>query len=138
MSKRLPETVIDPTATETKRTGEISVDDVRRVASLARLRVSDERAKALTRELAAVLRHASRLNDPALGLDGVEPLAGVAIDDAAAEPRWEADEPEAAGDDEGGVDRSAAGWRQNAPDMAGPFFRVPRVVDGSDRGGASA
>ena len=102
--------------------------DVQRAASLARLRLSDADAEQLRDELARILEHADRLG--ALDLDDLEPLAHIG-DTGDGEPRWDPDEPgPTLGPDE---------WRSNAPDVAGPFFRVPRVLDtggGSDGDGA--
>jgi aspartyl-tRNA(Asn)/glutamyl-tRNA(Gln) amidotransferase subunit C len=97
----------------------MSRDDVLRVAKLARLRVSDDEAEKLRDELDAVLRFAERLNDEGLRLDDAEPLTHLSGDDAT-EPRWDDDEPTEP------LDPDA--WRANAPDVAGLFLKVPRVV----------
>ena len=53
----------------------ISIHDVRHVAGLARVGVSDERAIALVQELNGILDHMEALSS--LNTDGVEPAIGV-------------------------------------------------------------
>lgn len=52
---------------------ELSIDQVRKVAALARLRLSDERAEEYGRQLVAILSYVEMLRE--LDLDGVEPLS---------------------------------------------------------------
>ena len=98
----------------------ISEDDLKQVARLARLQLSEEEAVRLTSQLGAVLEHVRKLDE--LELDEVEPLyqpgkarrvlrddlerQGLELDDALA----------------------------NAPDRQGDFFKVPKVL--GDGGGA--
>jgi aspartyl-tRNA(Asn)/glutamyl-tRNA(Gln) amidotransferase subunit C len=53
----------------------VSVDDVRHIASLARLGVTDEEAAQLTRELSSILAHMDALS--AADTDGVQEAIGV-------------------------------------------------------------
>ena len=96
----------------------ITEDDVRHVAKLSRLRLSDEEIHHFTDQLEAVLGYISKLNE--LDVDGVEPMAhamdmcnvrredveqdGIAVEDAL----------------------------KNAPAKDDVFFKVPKVLgDGS-------
>ncbi|MHB1138422.1 MAG: Asp-tRNA(Asn)/Glu-tRNA(Gln) amidotransferase subunit GatC [Microthrixaceae bacterium] len=54
-------------------TERITTDDVAKVATLARLRLTDEELDRFTGQLADVLEHAADLDQ--LDLDGVEPMA---------------------------------------------------------------
>ena len=118
-----------PDAAETR----IDTAEVRRVATLARLRLTDEDARAMRDDLAAVLRHAERLL--ALDVSGVEPMARVAgSTGGGSEPadanRWRADKPAE------GLDHAAL--RRMAPDLVGPFIAVPRVLgDGTEKPSAA-
>lgn len=92
----------------------ITESDVRQVAKLSRLHVSDEEVHHFTEQLAAVLDYIGKLNE--LDVDGVEPMAhplelvnvlrpdeeqtGIATDTALA----------------------------NAPAKTPPFFKVPKVL----------
>lgn len=53
----------------------VSLDDVRHVASLARLGLSDDRARSLVSELNTILAHMDVLSR--VDTDGVEPVAGI-------------------------------------------------------------
>jgi aspartyl-tRNA(Asn)/glutamyl-tRNA(Gln) amidotransferase subunit C len=98
----------------------ITEADVRHVAKLARLALSDEQVHHYTEQLEAVLEYIDQLNE--VEIDGVEPLAhpldliNVLRDDVAAP----------------GSDREA--MLQNAPQRQGPFFKVPKVL--GEGGGA--
>jgi aspartyl/glutamyl-tRNA(Asn/Gln) amidotransferase C subunit len=96
--------------------------DVAKAARLARIELSGEQARAMRRELRGLLDQAAHLGE--LDLADVEPMS-IACD---GENRWDADEPAAWADGSG--EGAATDWRQNMPDRAGPFFRVPRVIDG--------
>lgn len=89
--------------------------DVQHVARLARLALSDEEMARMRTELSAILAHIDALN--AIAITGVEPtshavpLVNVMRDDDLREclPATEA--------------------LANAPDRAGEFFRVPRIIE---------
>jgi len=88
---------------------------VRRIASLARIRVEEAEIATLQTELNAILGWIEQLNE--VDVEGVEPLTGAAQmalkmrDDAVT--------------DGGYPDRVLA----NAPERAGDFFAVPKVVE---------
>ena len=89
--------------------------DVQHVARLARLALSDEEMARMRTELSAILAHIDALN--AIDITGVEPtshavpLVNVMRDDELREclPSVET--------------------LANAPDRAGEFFRVPRIIE---------
>lgn len=116
----------------------LSADDVRKVAKLARLRLTDEQVEAERARLASVLSLMDSLRS--LPLDGVEPMAHVA--DEQAEHR------DILRDDEPGPTLHADTVADLAPDSqtfpsphADPnsesptpdetYIRVPRVLGGS-------
>jgi len=92
----------------------VSREDVRRIARLARIRVSDEEADALARELGAVLGYVELLGS--LDTSGVEATATVI---PLATP-MRADEPSEPLAPEIAV--------MNAPAADGSAFAVPRVL----------
>jgi aspartyl-tRNA(Asn)/glutamyl-tRNA(Gln) amidotransferase subunit C len=88
---------------------------IRRIASLARLTVTEEQLEPLALELNSILRWIEQLNE--VNVDGVEPLTGGA--QMAMKMR----------DDvvtDGGYPEKILA---NAPDRAGQFFAVPKVVE---------
>jgi len=88
---------------------------VRRIASLARIRVTDAEMVTLQAELNGILGWIEQLNE--VNVDGVEPLAGA----AGMAAKLRADDVT----DGGYPERILA----NAPDRAGAFFAVPKVVE---------
>jgi aspartyl-tRNA(Asn)/glutamyl-tRNA(Gln) amidotransferase subunit C len=88
---------------------------VRRIASLARIRVEEAEIATLQTELNAILGWIEQLNE--VDVEGVEPLTGAA--QMALKMR------EDAVTDGGYPDRVLA----NAPERAGDFFAVPKVVE---------
>ncbi len=88
---------------------------IRRIATLARIQVDDDRLEPLSQELNGILGWIAQLNE--VDVDGVEPLTGGAQmamkmrDDAVT--------------DGGYPDKILA----NAPDRNGAFFAVPKVVE---------
>ena len=95
----------------------LTEEQVRKVARLARLELTDEQVHHYTRQLAAVLTYVAQLDE--LNLDGVEPLSHP-TDLTNALRRDEPDPlhppltPEQA--------------LANAPDSDPPFFKVPKVL----------
>ena len=93
----------------------LSIDEVRWVAKLARLELSDSELEMMTRQLGAIVTYVDQLQK--VNTDGVEPLAhalpihNVFRDD---EPRPSLP-----------VDAALA----NAPDRRGDFYGVPAVLD---------
>lgn len=88
---------------------------VRRIASLARIRVEEDEVLRLQSELNGILGWIEQLNE--VNVDGVEPLAGGA--QMALRLR------EDAVTDGGYPEKVLA----NAPDREGNFFAVPKVVE---------
>jgi aspartyl-tRNA(Asn)/glutamyl-tRNA(Gln) amidotransferase subunit C len=88
---------------------------VRRIASLARIRVEESEIATLQTELNAILGWIEQLNE--VDVDGVEPLTGAA--QMALKMR------EDAVTDGGYPEKVLA----NAPERAGDFFAVPKVVE---------
>lgn len=88
---------------------------IRRIATLARIRVEDDELEPLSRELNGILGWIEQLNE--VDVDGVEPLTGGARmamkmrDDVVTD---------------GGYPEQIL---SNAPDRNGPFFAVPKVVE---------
>jgi len=93
----------------------IDTDTARRVAHLARIRVSEERLPALSEELSAVLAFMEQLSE--VDTDGVEPMTSVTPMNLKRR-----------------ADVITDGSRQddilaNAPDAREGFFAVPKVVE---------
>lgn len=93
----------------------ISKEDVQHIASLARLRFSDDEEEQLAEEMSRILDYVDTLNE--LDTTGVPPMShvldlhNVFRDD----------------DIEERIDRDQA--LQNAPDADGEYFRVPKVIE---------
>ncbi|MEN1969608.1 Asp-tRNA(Asn)/Glu-tRNA(Gln) amidotransferase subunit GatC [Lentibacillus sp. N15] len=94
---------------------DISTDQVKHVANLARLAITDEEAETFTDQLRSILEYAEQLNE--LDTTGVEPtthvldLKNVLRKD---EPRdWITQEDAL----------------KNAPDTKGDYFRVPSILE---------
>jgi aspartyl-tRNA(Asn)/glutamyl-tRNA(Gln) amidotransferase subunit C len=88
---------------------------IRRIASLARIRVEDNEVAQLAGELNGILAWIAQLNE--VDVDGVEPLTGGA--------RMALKMREDAVTDGGYADKVLA----NAPDRIGNFYAVPKVVE---------
>ncbi len=88
---------------------------VRRIAALARIRVEEDELPRLQNELNGILGWIEQLNE--VGIEGVEPLTGAAH--MALKMR------EDTVTDGGYPEKILA----NAPDRAGSFFAVPKVVE---------
>lgn len=95
----------------------VKIDDsqVRHIAHLARLKLSDAEIAQFGEQLGAVLHYFEQLNE--VNTDGVEPTAhplpvtNVLRDDVPGDPL--------------GVDKALA----NAPARETPYFKVPKVLD---------
>lgn len=93
----------------------VSVDDVRRVARLARLRVADDRLDPMAKELSGIFEWIEMLNE--VDVDGVEPMASAV--DVSLPMRQDAVT-------DGDVrDKVLA----NAPNAEEGFFVVPKAVE---------
>jgi len=95
----------------------MSVDTktVKRVAHLARIKVSDEGAERMTGELNAILGFVEQLDE--VNIDGVEPLTSVVEQTM---------KKRADGVTDGGYAADVTG---NAPKSEDNFFMVPKVVE---------
>jgi len=98
----------------------LTEEQVRAVAKLSRLKLSEEEVHHFSEQLSAVLAHVAKLEE--LDTDDVEPMAH-ALD---MHNVLRADEPTP------GMRTDAA--LANAPESDPPFFKVPTVID--DGGGA--
>jgi len=99
--------------------GRISEDQVRHVARLSRLELTDEQVGHFTTQLSAILDYVSKLEE--LDVDDVEPMAH-ALDVTNVLRPDEVIPPMP-------LDEALA----NAPDKSPPFFKVPKVL-GDDSG----
>jgi aspartyl-tRNA(Asn)/glutamyl-tRNA(Gln) amidotransferase subunit C len=88
---------------------------VRRIARLARIRLAEDELPRLLGELNAILGWIEQLNE--VNVDGVAPLTGGA--DMALRLRDDVV-------DDGGIPEQVLA---NAPDRAGAFYAVPKVVE---------
>ena len=88
---------------------------VRRIARLARIQVDEDQLEPLGRELSGIFDWIEQLNE--VDVTGVAPLAGAAT----MALRMRAD----VADDGGDADAVLS----NAPDRAGAFYAVPKVVE---------
>lgn len=88
---------------------------VRRIATLARIRVEPHEVETLRTEINGILGWIEQLNE--VDVDGVEPLTGGA--------RMAMKMRDDVVDDGGDPDRVLS----NAPDRAGDFYAVPKVVE---------
>lgn len=95
-------------------TRSITETDVRHVAKLARLHVTDEQVGRFTRQLAHVLEYVAKMNE--LNVEGVEPLAHPL--DLVNVLREDVERP--------GMALETA--LSNAPMRDDPFFAVPKVI----------
>jgi aspartyl-tRNA(Asn)/glutamyl-tRNA(Gln) amidotransferase subunit C len=101
----------------------VTIDDVRHIAALARLGMTDDRAQALVAELNAILGHMDVLSK--VDTSGVEPVVGVGASGA---PLREDDGPPVP------LAREIAAF---APRTGEGFLLVPRLATHEDAGDAS-
>ncbi len=95
----------------------LSLDEVRRIAALARLRLSPEEERTFAGQLSAILDHVKQLEE--LDVSGVEPMThALAAGEGAA---LRADEVHAS--------LPPADALANAPAREGTFFKVPRIIE---------
>jgi aspartyl-tRNA(Asn)/glutamyl-tRNA(Gln) amidotransferase subunit C len=93
----------------------ISKDDVTHVARLARLALTDAELETMREQLNAILAHIDALK--AVDTSGVEPTSHAV-------PQFNVMR-----DDEPRPSFPAEEMLANAPDRAGEFFRVPRIIE---------
>ena len=101
----------------------INADEVRELALLARLRLSDDEVARMTGDLGAILEYVDALR--ALDTSDVEPMTHAVPFDCPARP--DETRPSLA------LDEALA----NAPRRDGDFFQVPRIVPGPGGAGGS-
>jgi aspartyl-tRNA(Asn)/glutamyl-tRNA(Gln) amidotransferase subunit C len=92
----------------------ITPDEVRELALLARLRLSDEEVARMTTDLDAILDYVDALRS--LDTDSVEPMTHAVPFDCPLRP------------DETGPSLSVEAALANAPRREASFFQVPRIV----------
>jgi len=95
----------------------ISLEEVRRIASLARLRLSPEEERLFAGQLSAILGHMAVLEE--LDVSGVEPMTHALAAGEVAALRADRVEPGL------GAETAVA----PAPDRAGTHFKVPRIIE---------
>lgn len=98
----------------------ISEDEVRHVARLSRLRLTDEQVRHYAEQLSAILGYVSKLRE--LNVEGVEPMAHALDMSNVLRP----DEPQPG--------MAPEVILKNAPEQDPPFFKVPKVL--GDEAGA--
>ena len=96
----------------------LSIDDVKKVAKLARLSLPDDRLATLTSQLESILHYIDKLKQ--IDTAGVEPMAHALPVKNVLRP----DIPEPA--------LPLEQVLQNAPETDGPFFKVPKVIGGDE------
>ena len=95
----------------------LSLEEVRRIAALARLRLSPEEERTFAVQLSAILEHVDRLRE--IDVSAVEPMTHALA--AGEAPELRADEVK---------DSLSTGEAlANAPAREGTFFRVPRIIE---------
>jgi aspartyl-tRNA(Asn)/glutamyl-tRNA(Gln) amidotransferase subunit C len=93
----------------------VNAETVRKIARLARIAVTDDEVPGLTEQLNGILAWVEQLGE--VDTSAVEPMASVMPGSL----RWRADEVT-----DGGIpDKVLA----NAPQAAGGFFAVPKVIE---------
>jgi aspartyl-tRNA(Asn)/glutamyl-tRNA(Gln) amidotransferase subunit C len=95
----------------------LSLDEVRRIAALARLRLSPEEERTFAVQLSAILDHVRQLEE--LDVSGVEPMTHALAAGESPPLRGDAVEPGLSPDE-----ALAA-----APAREGTCFKVPRIIE---------
>lgn len=96
----------------------ISLDQVRHVAKLSRLALSEDQLRKFTSQLESILEYVAKINE--VDVTGVEPMAHAVplhnvLRDDVAQPALPLEEV-----------------LKNAPDTDGPFFKVPKIIGGDE------
>jgi aspartyl-tRNA(Asn)/glutamyl-tRNA(Gln) amidotransferase subunit C len=95
----------------------LSLDEVRRIAVLARLELSPEEEAVLPAQLSAILDYVKQLEE--LDVSGVEPMTHALADGGEAALR----------DDEVRESLGPDAALANAPAREGTWFKVPRIIE---------
>ena len=93
-------------------------EEVRYVADLANLRLSDEEVRRMSHDLGEILTHIEQLNE--LDTENVDPMAQVLYD---------ADETATLREDVPHTCLSNQQALENAPASGNGYFKVPRVIE---------
>jgi aspartyl-tRNA synthetase len=101
---------------EAKKGAMINKEEVRHVAKLARLKLTDEEAESYQRELNAVLQHFATLQE--LDTEDVDPMNHV-LD---LKNVWREDRPRKS--------KRTASILANAPEEESDYFKVPKILEG--------
>ena len=96
----------------------ITDEEVRRVAELAALALTEDEVKRMAKDLDSILSHIDKLNE--LDTSGVEPMAQVLFD---------AEETATLREDRERVSLSNAEALANAPASGSGYFKVPKVIE---------
>ena len=103
-----------------KMSAKVTVEDVERIAELARLDLKPEESARMLHDLSAIVEYVAELNQ--LNTVGVAPLAGVGelqTGSGIGETREDTPAPS--------LDRAAV--MAVAPETDGSFFKVPKVIE---------
>lgn len=92
--------------------------DVRKIAKLARLEITDEEVEMYTPQMAGIVSYIEQLNE--LDTDGVEPMSGGFTDEGKATATIREDVPAGSLTNEEALSQ--------APAAADGLFRVPKVL----------
>jgi aspartyl-tRNA(Asn)/glutamyl-tRNA(Gln) amidotransferase subunit C len=95
----------------------LSLEEVRRIAGLARLRLSAEEERQFAEQLSAILDHVRQLEE--LDVSGVEPMTHALAAGEVPALRADADRP--------GLSPQEA--LASAPAREGTCFKVPRIIE---------
>src|SRR5512133_422474 len=95
----------------------LSLEEVRRIAALARLRLTPEEELTFAGQLSAILDHVAQLRE--LDVSGVEPMTHALADGEP--PELRADALQASLPPEEAL--------ANAPAREGTYFKVPRIIE---------
>jgi aspartyl-tRNA(Asn)/glutamyl-tRNA(Gln) amidotransferase subunit C len=95
----------------------LTLEEVRRIAALARLRLSPEEEQVFQGQLSAILEHVAVLEG--LDVSDVEPMTHALAAGEAPALRADVERP--------GLSHEEA--LANAPDREGTAFRVPRIIE---------
>ena len=93
----------------------LTLDEVRRIAALARLRLSPEEERTFAGQLSAILDHVAQLEE--LDVSGVEPMTHALAEGVPSRP------------DEVRPGLPPEEALANAPAREGTFFVVPRIIE---------
>ncbi|HET7826498.1 MAG TPA: Asp-tRNA(Asn)/Glu-tRNA(Gln) amidotransferase subunit GatC [Anaeromyxobacter sp.] len=95
----------------------LSLEEVRRIAALARLRLSPEEERTFAEQLSAILAHVEQLRE--LDVSAVEPMTHALAAGEAPVLRADERQPSLRPDEA----------LANAPAREGTFFEVPRIIE---------